>query len=53
VVFACGYTLAPDGKNINLYYGCADSSIALATANIQLLLDWLERNGTPPEECPE
>ncbi|MBN2380734.1 glycosidase [candidate division WOR-3 bacterium] len=53
VVFSCGYTLDPDGKNINLYYGCADSSIALATANIQKLLDWLERNGTPPEECNE
>lgn len=53
VVFSCGYTLAPDGKNINLYYGCADSSIALATANIQMLLDWLEKNGTPPEECTE
>jgi len=53
VVFACGYTLLPDGDTLNLYYGCADSGIALATASIQSLLDWLARNGTPPEECPE
>ena len=30
VVFPCGYTIASDGDTINLYYGAADSSIALA-----------------------
>jgi predicted GH43/DUF377 family glycosyl hydrolase len=30
VVFPCGYTLAPDGDTIHLYYGAADTSIALA-----------------------
>ncbi len=53
VTFPCGYTIAPDGDTLNLYYGCADSSIALAKASIQSLLDWLDRNGSPPEECPE
>jgi predicted GH43/DUF377 family glycosyl hydrolase len=43
VVFPCGYTLAPDGDTIRLYYGAADSSIALATGSIRGLLDWLRR----------
>jgi anti-sigma B factor antagonist len=30
VVFPCGYTVDADGDTINLYYGAADSSIALA-----------------------
>jgi predicted GH43/DUF377 family glycosyl hydrolase len=47
VVFPCGYTIAPDGDTLNMYYGCADTSIALATSSIQRLLGWLERNGRP------
>lgn len=43
VVFPCGYTIAPDGDTINLYYGAADSSIALATGSINAMLDWLHR----------
>ena len=43
VVFPCGYTIAPDGDTINLYYGAADSSIALATGSINTMLDWLHR----------
>lgn len=42
VVFPCGYTLAPDGDTLNLYYGGADSSIALATASVRALLEWLK-----------
>ncbi len=53
VTFSCGCTISPDGDTLNLYYGCADSSIALAKASIRSLLDWLDRNGSPPEECPE
>ncbi len=41
VVFPCGYTIAADGDTINLYYGAADTSIALATGSIRSLLDWL------------
>jgi predicted GH43/DUF377 family glycosyl hydrolase len=42
VVFPGGYTLAPDGDSLYLYYGAADSSIALATGSVRALLEWLE-----------
>jgi predicted GH43/DUF377 family glycosyl hydrolase len=45
VVFPCGYTLGPDGDSINLYYGGADSCIALAQSSVRSLLRWLEENG--------
>ncbi len=45
VVFPCGYTMAPDQDTINLYYGAADSSIALARASVRSLLAWLKANG--------
>ncbi len=44
VVFPCGQTIAPDGDTINLYYGAADSSIALATGSIRGFLAWLDAN---------
>jgi predicted GH43/DUF377 family glycosyl hydrolase len=44
VVFPCGYTLAPDGDTIHLYYGAADTSIALATGSVGEMLDWLEQH---------
>jgi predicted GH43/DUF377 family glycosyl hydrolase len=47
VVFPCGYTIAPDGDTINLYYGAADTCVALATGSINRLLDWLQRTGQP------
>lgn len=45
VVFPCGYTIQPDGDTINLYYGAADTSIALATGSISEMLAWLDENG--------
>lgn len=42
VVFPCGYTLAPDGDTLHLYYGAADSSIALATGSVHAMLEWLD-----------
>lgn len=45
VVFPCGYTVASDGDTINLYYGAADSTIALARGSIRELLAWLDTNG--------
>jgi predicted GH43/DUF377 family glycosyl hydrolase len=45
VVFACGYTIAADGDTLNLYYGAADTSIALATGSIGAMLEWLEQSG--------
>src|SRR4029077_3379491 len=44
VVFPCGYTVAADGDTINLYYGAADSSVALAHGSIRTLLRWLDTN---------
>jgi predicted GH43/DUF377 family glycosyl hydrolase len=49
VVFPCGYTLAPDGDTINLYYGAADTSMALARGSIRRLLEWLVEHGKPEE----
>ena len=47
VVFPCGYTLAPDGDTIHLYYGVADTSIAVATGSLRALLDWLKHHTSP------
>lgn len=43
VVFPCGYTIAPDGDTLHLYYGAADTCIALATGSVRAMLDWLEQ----------
>ena len=43
VVFPCGYTIAPDGDTLRMYYGAADTSIALATGSIGAMLEWLDR----------
>jgi predicted GH43/DUF377 family glycosyl hydrolase len=45
VVFPCGTTVAPDGDTLHMYYGAADSSIALATGSIRAILDRLEETG--------
>ncbi len=48
VVFPCGYTLGADGDTLRIYYGAADTSIAMATASIRAMLQWLgERNAIP------
>jgi predicted GH43/DUF377 family glycosyl hydrolase len=44
VVFPCGYTLAPDGDTLHLYYGAADTSIAVATGSVHAMLEWLEQH---------
>jgi len=44
VVFPCGYTLAEDGDALTLYYGAADTSIAVAEGSIRDMLDWLYEN---------
>ncbi len=49
VVFPCGHTLAPDGDTINIYYGSADTSIAVATGSIKSLLNWLSEHGSLDE----
>lgn len=47
VVFPCGYTVGPDGDTLYLYYGGADTCIALATGSLCKMLDWLHINGRP------
>jgi predicted GH43/DUF377 family glycosyl hydrolase len=49
VVFPCGQTIGADGDTINLYYGAADSFIALATGSIRSLLSWLDSNSSPED----
>jgi predicted GH43/DUF377 family glycosyl hydrolase len=44
VAFPCGYTLGADGDTIYLYYGAADTSMALATGSVRQLLHWLDKN---------
>lgn len=46
VAFPCGYTVGADGDTLYLYYGAADTSIALATASINDILAWLDANGS-------
>ena len=42
VVFPGGYTIDEDGDTINLYYGAADTSIALARGSVRELLERLK-----------
>lgn len=49
VAFPCGYTVAPDGDALRLYYGAADTSIALATGSIKNILRWLREHGSPED----
>ncbi len=44
VVFPCGHTIGSDSDTINIYYGAADTCIALATGSIKKMLEWLEQN---------
>jgi predicted GH43/DUF377 family glycosyl hydrolase len=46
VVFPCGWVLDKESGEIRIYYGGADSCIALATAQLDELLDYLRG-------CPE
>jgi predicted GH43/DUF377 family glycosyl hydrolase len=49
VAFPCGYTIDADGDGINLYYGAADSTMALATGSIKALLAWLDAHPSGPQ----
>ncbi len=42
VVFPCGQTIGADGDTIHLYYGAADSCVAMATGSVSTLLAWLD-----------
>jgi predicted GH43/DUF377 family glycosyl hydrolase len=45
VVFPCGYTIGLDGDTLYIYYGAADTCIALATGSIKALLEWVKQDG--------
>jgi predicted GH43/DUF377 family glycosyl hydrolase len=45
VVFPCGWVV--EGDELRLYYGAADTSMALATARVSEVLDWLRRHSPP------
>ncbi len=45
VVFPCGTTLGADGDTILMYYGAADTCIAVAQGTVRAILQWLEANG--------
>jgi beta-1,2-mannobiose phosphorylase / 1,2-beta-oligomannan phosphorylase len=52
VVFPCGYVVEDDGDTLSLYYGAADTSIALARGSIRALLAWLDDNSLPGDVDP-
>ena len=45
VVFPCGITVQDDGDTVHVYYGAADTSIALAIGSISRMLAWLHEHG--------
>jgi predicted GH43/DUF377 family glycosyl hydrolase len=51
VVFPCGWIL--EGDRIRLYYGAADTCLALAHASLSRLLDWLKSHSrhSPESRC--
>jgi len=46
VTFPGGYTVAPDGDTLRIYYGAADTCVALATGSIREILGWLDEHGS-------
>jgi predicted GH43/DUF377 family glycosyl hydrolase len=50
VVFPCGQIIREDGDTIHLYYGAADSCMAMATGSIRKLLSWLEAHSGTNDE---
>ena len=49
VVFSCGWVMHEKTGDIKMYYGGADTCIALATANIHELLEYIRRCPEPPQ----
>jgi predicted GH43/DUF377 family glycosyl hydrolase len=44
VVFPCGWALLDDEDTLRIYYGAADTTVAVATASLSALLTWLGRH---------
>lgn len=45
VVFPCGYVAEPDGDTLRIYYGAADTYVAMATTKISVLMGYLKKYG--------
>lgn len=50
VVFPCGQIIRADRDTIHLYYGAADSCMAMATGSIRNLLSWLDTHSGAENE---
>lgn len=46
VVFPCGWTLGDDGDTLHMYYGAADTCVAMATSSLKKLTNWIMRYGS-------
>ena len=46
VTFPCGTTVGADGDTLHLYYGAADTCIALAIGSVREVLAWLDAHGS-------
>lgn len=44
VVFPCGWILEDDARTIRLYYGAADTSVCVATGDIEEIVGYLHRH---------
>jgi predicted GH43/DUF377 family glycosyl hydrolase len=51
VVFPCGWILDEDTGMIRMYYGGADSCLALATGRLSDVLDYLRTCPAPPPQA--
>ena len=50
VVFPCGTVVDEASGTLRMYYGAADSCVAVATANVAELVDWLTTHCPPHEQ---
>jgi len=59
VIFPTGWVLEPDGRTIRMYYGAADTSVAVANADLEALLGFVlshcvcEKTHEPGEFCAQ
>ena len=51
VVFPCGWTVDPERDQLNLYYGAADTCVALATATYSEVLAYVATCNAPDRRC--
>jgi predicted GH43/DUF377 family glycosyl hydrolase len=48
VVFPCGLIHVPETDELRLYYGAADTCIAMATASLSEVLEFVLQHGVAP-----